>query len=208
MKRHLRKIVTAVCIGLTLSITETSTMPIMNVVAEAATKKKVVKVTSKTKIKDGIESRVTLYGKADDGSVVWKYTSKYRPLAELESNEHYVNGNLVYLFSDRLYAISKSTGKVKWTNNCQLGGTCAAFDKKGNMYCTGFYDHSLYCISPKGKMIFKTEFPDRYYWPYEIKLSGTKIRVYVDGDDKQEMSYDKKHYLTYDKKGNYCGFDK
>lgn len=207
MKMRLNKMMIAACIGLIMSILVTNTSPMYTVI-EAATKKKVVTVVGKEKQKDGRYKRVTLYGKAKDGSVVWKYTSKYKPLTELDTNEFFVNDKFVYLFSDKLYAISKATGKVKWTYDCSLGGVSTAFDKKGNIYFTGFYYDYVHCISPEGKLKFKTKIPDRYYWPYEIKISGNKILVYIDGDSKEETSYYKeKHYLTFDKKGNYIGFD-
>ena len=208
MKKHLKHMVISICIGLVMSITAVNMIPMTHTVVEASSKKKVVKVTSKVNIK-GSDGRTTLYGKAEDGSVVWKYNSAYCPMAELNCNEYYVNNNLIFLFSDKLYAISKSTGKVKWTHDCTLTGTATAFDKKGNMYFTGTgpdsYSDTLCCISPKGKLIFKTKHPDDYARPYAIKLSTKKIRVYIEYGP-EEISGDV--YLTFDRKGKFRGVNK
>ena len=207
MKERLKKIVVAICIGMIMSITAVNTLPRMYTVVEAATKK-VVKVTSKEEYKDGTYSRVILYGKAKDGSIVWKYTSPYQSLTELPTNEYFINNKFIYLFSDKLYAISKSTGKVKWTYKCSLGGVSTAFDKNGDMYFTGYYLDTIYCISPEGKLKFKSKIPSQYYWPYEIELSGNEVQVYVEEDSTHGMGSYRTQYLIFDKKGKYYGFDK
>lgn len=206
--RFLKKVIAIFCTALVFCIIAPSFKSLENTLVEAATKKEVVKITHKYKVKESNwTQKIILYGKAQDGSVVWKFSSPYMVLTELNTNEYYINKNVIYLFSDKLYAISKSTGKVKWTYDCLLGGTSVAFDSKDNIYFTGYYDNSLYCVSSQGKLKFETKFPERYYWPYKIKVSSGKIRVYIDGDYKEELGLEK-HYLTFDKKGKYLGMDK
>lgn len=167
----------------------------------APSKKKVVKITDSIRIskKQG-KLKITLYGKAKDGSTVWKFSSPYVSGSELDIHQYFINKNTIYLFSDKLYALNKSTGKIKWTYDQFLGGVSTAFDSKGNMYYTGYYEDNLYCISPSGKLKFKTPLPQDYYWPYKIKLSSGKLRVYVCGGQAEEYS---SCFLTYTTSGKY-----
>jgi outer membrane protein assembly factor BamB len=183
-----------------------------NLSAEAATGGKVVKITAKHKqSSDHCKEKVTLYGKAKDGTVVWKFTSPYVELTELDSNVYFENGNVVYLFSDKLYAINKSTGKVKWRYSKTVGSPIVCFDKSGNIYYTGFYDNGIQCLTRKGKLKFETKFPERYYWPSKITISNGKIKVYMgmDSEEDDDSNFpDENHYLCYDKNGKYLGLDK
>ena len=174
-----------------------------NTEAKSSLKKKVVTVSHKYKIKKekyGKKQKVILYGKAKDGKVVWKFSSPYCICTELSNNDYFINKNVIYLFSTKLYAISKSTGKVKWTYNYEVGSPCAAFDKKGNLYCTGTYKDSFLCISPKGKLKFKTKFEEDYIWPYKIKIVSGKIMIYFE-KNIDEIPY----HLIYNKDGKYLG---
>lgn len=114
----------------------------------------------------GYKEKVILYGKTADGTTVWKFSSPYTWLTELSTNEYFINQNTIYLFSDKWYALDKATGKKKWTHNDLLGGVSVAFDKSGNMFYMGYYYKELQCISPNGKLLFKTAIPDPYYLTY------------------------------------------
>lgn len=132
---------------------------------------------------------------------MWRrFSSPYCVCTELSNNEYFINKNVIYLFSNKLYAINKATGKVKWTYNYGVGDPSAAFDKKGNLYCTGYYMDGLSCISPEGKLKFEVEFGDPFRWPTKIKIVSGKIRVYL-----QNYKNEKEYYLIYDKKGKYLG---
>lgn len=164
-----------------------------------AASKKVVKVTHKYKLKDGgMKRKVTLYGKAKDGTTVWKFFSPYLVCTELSDNEYFINKNTVYLFSDKLYAINKATGKVKWTYKNAPYSPAVSFDKKGNIYYTGWYSDDLIGLSLKGKVKFKTKLPARYMWPGKVKVASEKIKVSVVTADEEQIDYE----LVYDKKGN------
>ena len=167
---------------------------------------KVTQIADKRKRNStGYKEKVILYGKTVDGTTVWKFSSPYTWLTELSTNEYFINQNTIYLFSDKLYALDKSTGKKKWTHNDLLGGVSVAFDKSGNMFYTGYYYKELQCISPNGKLLFKTAIPDPYYWPYKIILTSNKVRVYIEGGT---TDYSDSHYLTYTSDGQYLGLDK
>lgn len=172
-----------------------------NTAAQSSLKKKVVKVSHKYKMKkDGAKQKVILYGKAKDGKVVWKFSSPYCICTELSNNDYFINKNVIYLFSTKLYAISKSTGQVKWTYDYEAESPSTAFDKKNNIYCTGFYTDNFICISPKGKLKFEAKYKEPYQWPYKIKIVSGKIRVYL-----ENYKNGKKYYFIYDKRGKYLG---
>lgn len=195
MNRKKQLIVAMLLFALSLSMISTAE----NTAAKSLSKKQVVKVTHKYKMKeDGGKQKVTLYGKARDGKVVWKFSSPYCVCAEQSNNDYFINKNVIYLFSTKLYAISKSTGKVKWTYDYEVGSPSVAFDKKDNLYCTGGYEDSFICISPKGKLKFEAKFKDPYQWPYKIKIVSGKIRVYL-----ENFKNGKNYYFTYNKKGKY-----
>lgn len=163
---------------------------------EVATKK-VVKVTSKYKSKNS-KQRVTLCGKAKDGTIVWKFVSPYLSCTEMSNNDYFVNNNTVYLFSDKLYAINKTTGKVKWTYDDTVYSPSVAFGKQGNIYYIGGRSDNLISLSPKGKVKFIAKVPSRYMWPDEVKIASGKIKVHVVTEDEAQIDY----VLIYDKKGN------
>lgn len=175
-----------------------------NTAAKSLSKKQVVKVSHKYKTKKdgegGAKQKIILYGKAKNGKVVWKFSSPYCVCTELSNNDYCINKNVIYLFSTKLYAISKSTGKVKWTYDYGVGSPSAAFDKNGNLYCTGTYKDSFICLSPKGKLKFQAKYKAPYQWPYKIKIVSGKIRVYVENPNDE-----KQYYLIYNKHGKYLG---
>lgn len=171
-----------------------------NTAAQSSSKKKVVKISHKYKMKKDVsERKVILYGKAKDGTVVWKFVSPYCICTETSNNDYFINKNVIYLFSTKLYAINKSTGKVKWTNDYETGSPSVAFDKKGNLYCTGPYDDKFICISSKGKLKFKVKYIKPHHWPYKIKIVSKKIRVYFENYDG------KNYYFIYNEHGKYLG---
>lgn len=167
--------------------------------AAKLTKKKAVKVVHKYKANKG-KRKVTLFGKSKDGKVVWKFSSPYCVCTELSDNEYFINKNVIYLFSNKLYAIDKTTGKVKWTYDYGVGSPCAAFDKKGNLYCAGYYTEGFICISPEGKLKFESNFAEPYQWPSKIKIVSGKVRVYILNSDNE-----KQYYLIYNQDGKYLG---
>jgi len=160
-------------------------MCFMSVPAFAGSSGKAVKVrVSITSLNRSEQMTVT--GLNRSKKAVWKYTTKKYPHAQIDRTLCKVRGNKVYIFDgSKLRIVKKSTGKKIGTiKDITMGGHVVGFDKKGNLYVTGFLNTVLYKISPKGRLLWKTDYYSTgKYWAYKIIASSTSVTVVCDASD-------------------------
>ena len=174
---------------------------------QAAGKRKAVKVVYKREVKNNKEF-MTVKGLDSKKKVVWKYTTKKHTKADLEATYcvRRKNKNKVYIFDGRKIILKrKSDGKTLWTAKASPGGHVYKFDKKENLYVTGYFDDNVYKISAKGKRVWKTNVSKTgNYWPYssqkeKIRISGDKLIIPYDNNEKDTDS-GKKHKVIFSTK--------
>lgn len=120
------------------------------------------------------------------GKTIWKYRTKKYVATELDATTCKVYKNSVIIFENgKFRKLDKQTGKVIIKGKktiipaYSITFTC---DKNGNIYAAGYYDNSVYKISPKGKVLWKTNVQKtEKYWPYKLKFSNGKLKVWYDG---------------------------
>lgn len=171
------KFVLVLCLAVILA-----TVMSMPMIASASSKATKVKYT-RTK---GSTEQMIVKGLTSSNKLVWKYTSKKYSAVELHKTKCVVRGKKVYIFdSTTLKILSKATGKrLHTTKHLTMAGHVVGFDASGNMYVTGYYDTVLYKISPKGKVLWKTDYQSTgKYWAHKIKASSTKATVTCDASD-------------------------
>ena len=174
---------------------------------QAAGKRKAVRVVYKREYKNNKEF-MRVKGLDSKKKVVWKYTTKKHTATELDSTYcvRRKNKNKVYIFdSKKIILKRKSDGKTLWTAKASPAGHVYKFDKKENLYVTGYYDDNVYKISAKGKRVWKTNVSKTgNYWPYssqkeKIRISGDKLIIPYDRNEKDTDS-GKKHKVVFSTK--------
>lgn len=170
--------------------------------AQAAGKQKAVKVIYKREYKNDKEF-MTVKGLNSKKKVVWKYTTKKHTATELDQTGcvRRNSKNKVYIFDGRKIVLKRKTdGKTLWTATASPAGHIYKFDKKENLYITGFYDTNVYKISAKGKRIWRTNMSKTgNYWPYKIIASDEKVTVLYEKNEKDTGS-GKKHNVVFSAK--------
>ena len=161
--------------------------------------KKVVKIEDKEIFtKNYYKSYHVLTGVTANGTKVWKYKTAKNYVTELSSVGFKIVGKYVYVFDyGKFIKIKKDTGKVvfkKKNNVFKIGGIVLNADAQGNAYAQGYYSDVVFKISPKGKVLWKTDMSKTgYYWPYKIKIGKNKIKVIYCGDTGSgTITYNKK----------------
>lgn len=157
----------------------------------AASKGKVDKVIKTTTYKNNKE-QCTILGQTADGKVLWQYKCAKHPAAELSGVSFTTYKNYVYLTDGRTFVkLNKQSGKrlIKKKNIFpEIQGSAKMYvDKKGSLYVTGYYNDTIYKISPKGKMVWSRRVKSECYWPIKIKYSKNKITVYYDGNNSPNV---------------------
>lgn len=169
---------------------------------QAAGKRKVVKVVYKREYKNNKEF-MTVKGLDSKKKVVWKYTTKKHIATELDSTYcvRRKNKNKVYIFDGRKIILKrKSDGKTLWTAKASPAGHVYKFDKKENLYVTGYYDDNIYKISAKGKRVWRSNVSKtKNFWPNKISASEEKVTVLYDRNEK-DTDYGKKHKVIFSTK--------
>lgn len=149
------------------------------VTASAATASKVI---SKHTYSNG--EYVTIWGKTKSGKTVWKYRSGKYPEAQCDIVTVRTKGNYVYVLEGRKYVrLSKKTGKVLVKKNVHpknggWGGPVTLISSAGDLYAMNYLDTVVYCISKNGKVKWKRDLKDPYYWVYKMKLSNNTLTIY------------------------------
>jgi hypothetical protein len=167
-----------VCLAIMLTV-------VMSMPLTAAASSKVVKVKV-TRTKGSVEQMV-VKGLTRSNKVVWKYTSKKYAATELLRTKCIVRGTRVYIFdSTTLRILSKASGKRLYTTkHLTMASHAVGFDKHSNIYVTGYYDTVLYKVSPKGKLLWKTNYDKTgKYWAYKIKATTSRVTVICGANDK------------------------
>lgn len=171
------KSVLVVCLAVMLSA-----VMLMPVTASASSKAKKVKFW-KT---EGSSEQLVVKGLNRHNKVVWRYVSDKYPATELAMTKCIVRGKKVYIFDgSALRILSKATGRrMHVVSEITPAGHAAGFDAHGNIYVTGYYDTVLYKISPKGRILWKSDYQSKgKYWAYKIKVIPTRVIVVCDADD-------------------------
>ena len=95
------------------------------------------------------------------------------------------NGVMYFSMDNTMYAISISSGDIKWT--AESFGYVGPFIVNNDLYHTGFYSNHLYCYDiTTGELRWVTEAPDGdYTWAYDISKYGDIIAVSYDFNGKK-----------------------
>lgn len=175
MKKKIQWILFFVCI---LVVTVGLTVPIQ------AAKKRAVKVKYKTYIENGLYERMLVKGLNSKNEVVWKYRTPKFVATELDATKcvQRKKQNRVYVFEDdRVVVFRLSDGKKLWTAEVSRRGHVYNFDEQNNLYVTGYYDQTVYKISPNGKQIWKKSlWGTDYYWAEKILIRKKNIVILYD----------------------------
>jgi len=134
----------------------------------------------------GATEQMVVKGLTSSNKVVWKYTSEKYSATELTRTFCKVRGKKVYVFDGTtLRIISKATGKRLHTvKNLTMAGHAVGFDKKGNIYVTGYYDTVLYKVSAKGRLVWKSDYQSTgKYWAYNVKATSSRVTVICDANE-------------------------
>ena len=121
-----------------------------------------------------------LYGRDSAGNKVWTYKCKTVRPTELDSVSYVIKGKYAYVIDDnRFVRIRLRDGKIinKKKLPESIWSAAMLVDKNGYLYAVGYYGKNVYKINKKGKVIWKSELPQNYDWPYKMKLSGKKLRI-------------------------------
>lgn len=145
---------------------------------------KAVKVKS-TRTYSNYMEQMTVRGVNKNGKTIWKYTTKRYNATELNSTQCVVHKNRVYVFEgSTLKVFKKSNGKKIWVRkNITPEGYVLTFDGQNNLYVIGYYDDTVYKISSKGKILWKTDISSTgNYWPYKLKCKNNKLFIYFEAN--------------------------
>ena len=176
MKRVV-KFIALMC--LTVAVAGAMLMP---VTADAAAKAVKVKVTTKRVQNE----QMTVRGLTKSNKVVWKYTTKKYPAVELSRTKCKVHGSRVYIFEGTsLRVVKKSTGRKISVTEIQVnGGHVVGFDSSKNVYVTGYYATKLYKISPKGDVLWMTDYQSTgKYWAHKITVTDSAVTLLCEASD-------------------------
>lgn len=175
MKKKIQWILFFVCI---LVVTVGLTVPTQ------AAKNRAVKVKYKAYIENGLYERMLVKGLNSKNEVVWKYRTPKIGATELDATKcvQRKKQNRVYVFEDdRVVVFRLSDGKKLWTAEVSRKGHVYNFDEQNNLYVTGYYDQTVYKISPNGKQIWKNSLQETdYYWAYKILIRKKNIVILYD----------------------------
>jgi len=176
MKRKLKPIL-LVCLAAMLALV--MAIPITAGAAARAVKVSAVRTT-------GATEQMVVKGLTKSNKVVWKYTTSKYNATELQFTKCRVNGTRVYIFDGTtMRVVRKSTGaKISVTKNIVKAGHIVGFDGNKNVYVTGYYDTTLYKISPAGKILWQTKYDSTgNYWAKRIVVKSGKVTVICDASD-------------------------
>lgn len=178
MKKKIQWILFFVCI---LVVTVGLTVPTQ------AAKNRAVKVKYKAYIENGLYERMLVKGLNSKNEVVWKYRTPKIGATELDATKcvQRKKQNRVYVFEDdRVVVFRLSDGKKLWTAEVSRKGHVYNFDEQNNLYVTGYYDQTVYKISPNGKQIWKNSLQGTdYYWAYKILIRKKNIIILYGNDN-------------------------
>lgn len=142
-----------------------------------------------------------VYGKNQNGNVIWKYETEKYPDAELEEvQEIGLEGN-TYYFNDNgtVTALNKKDGSVVWKNKDFKGsGIVSTSDEAGNLYLCGYYNPVFFAVSKDGKTIKKIDhFDEGYGWPSAIRYDYGNVYVTMHLTPQGNYYDDEKYQATY-----------
>ena len=152
---------------------------------------KVTKVVLDKKYSSNYEV-CTLLGQTRDGKTVWKYKCGKNRATELTSVSFKQSGNYVYVIDGKSFLKLKlQTGKKAAVNKKAFAeATYSAtmyIDGSGNLYASGYYSDMIYKLSPKGKRLWQTKVKESCYWPYKMKCSGNRLKVFYEGEGSPDV---------------------
>ena len=148
------------------------------------------------------KERMIVRGLDANKQAVWKYVTKKYTATELPKTKYIVRKDKVYIFDNsKIVVLRKKDGKQLWTaKKVSPAGHLCKFDKNGNLYVTGYYDQTVYKVSKKGKILWKTNISKTgNYWPYKITVSRNKITVLYECSP-DDYSSDKTHKIVFNSK--------
>lgn len=82
--------------------------------------------------------------------------------------------------ADRGYVIAYdgNSGTELWRTYIGVNGLSGGDDyTDGSVFAIGFYDDTLYKISPNGNVVFKVPMPDGYYWSTFNRIKNNRVEV-------------------------------
>ncbi len=101
---------------------------------------------------------------------------------------------LVWFANDRLslYAIGRDIANgIVWSVPFRSSGIAHGVDEDGTIYVIGYFQDTLTCISPDGRILWQTQHEDPdIYWPYEVNVAEDDyVEVtYEEGGDQGEVT--------------------
>ncbi len=199
-KRKLKTLLTLLFVVLTLTM---MTAPVQ------AAQKKAVKITTDKKRTTGNKKEYWIIKGLDSkNKVVWRYKTKKFGLMQCTFLGCTRNKDKVYILENHKLTVRRlKDGKILWSlSNLIPYGHVFSFDKSGNFYLTGAMEDDVYKISPKGKILWKSNVAKtRNYWPCKFSFSQNKVTVFYSGD--MDANYHFHHVIFSIKTGRILKYD-
>ena len=149
------------------------------------------------------KERMIVRGLDANKQAVWKYVTKKYTATELPKTKCIVRKDKVYIFDNSKIVVlqekktAKNYGRQKKSVRQDI---FANLTKMANLYVTGYYDQTVYKVSKKGKILWKTNISKTgNYWPYKITVSRNKITVLYECSP-DDYSSDKTHKIVFNSK--------
>ena len=138
---------------------------------------------------DGFSQRAIVVGRNSDDAEVWRYETEEAPIGDAYPFQGIgICNNMFYLNEyGVIVTLDINTGEIVWRNEDTDLGMAGTFDDAGNLYVCSYWGIDLLIIDKYGNTIKKIySLDDRYYWPYELEISGDYVYISYEGYDGQE----------------------